>query len=108
MADKNEGKSEDRLAMEKKAAELGVKGNIAAMKHETLAKKIEGSKEPLPSSPVAEDARIIVGKNACKSPFGIAGKVFAPGADVILTPADMENRNTSARVTYAKKLGMIK
>ena len=51
---------------------------------------------------------VCVGKNACKGKFGIAGKVFEPGEDVVIPKIAMENRNTSARVTHAKKCGMIK
>ncbi len=110
-------KSAERLAMEKEASVLGIQGNIPAFKDETLSKKIAEVKEqkavpkdntPVVSKPVPEDGKIIVGKNACKGKFGIAGKVFGPGEDVILTKADMENRNVNARVVHAKKCGMIK
>ncbi len=98
-----EEKTEARLAMEKEAAELKIKGNIAGFKDETLAKKIADEKEPAP-----EQDTVCVGENACKGKFGIAGRTFEPGEKIILTKAEMGNRNISMRVNHGKNIGMIK
>ena len=98
-------KSEARLAMEKEASELGIKGNIAGFKDETLAKKIAEAKEPAPKVDKAD--LVNIGKNACGGKFGIAGKEFGPGEDIILTKSELKIRNVDARITHAKKIGMI-
>lgn len=69
-----------------------------------MAKNKEQKSEMFPTSADT----ICVGVNACKGKFGIAGKVFESGKDIILTKADMENRIIDKRVAHAKKLGMIK
>lgn len=113
-------KTEERLAMEKEASALGIQGNIPGFKDDTLAKKIAEAKDPEAAAKAAKEKEdkakaakkssdtICVGKNACKGKFGIAGKVFAPGEDIVLDKLAMSNRNVSARVTHGKKIGMIK
>ena len=105
-------KTEERLAMEKEASELGIQGNIPGFKDDTLAKKIAEAKDPELAAKAKAAKKssdtVCVGKNACKGRFGIAGKVFTPGEDIVLDKKSMENRNVSARVAHGKKLGMIK
>lgn len=44
---KGDEKTPERLALEARAAELGLKGNVSNMKNETLSKKVEEAEDAL-------------------------------------------------------------